>query len=169
MKKIFLILTLIFSIFSQNIFCQSSEEPVPYGDKEIPSWLKHVRRTEIITLGSMPFVTIGVTLGYSFYNLATHNFDGSYFVNPFTKEGSYSKDEQIGIIVTASMISLGIGVTNLAINLIRDGINKNKKTENLQSNIKITTINNEINIYPIPQKYKREKEYLFGNIESAVF
>lgn len=169
MKKLFIVFALIISIFSQNVFCQSSEEPVPYGDKEVPEWLKQVRRTEIISLGSMPFVTIGVTLAYSFYNLATHDFDGAYFVNPFTKEGSYTKDEQIGIIVTSSLISLGIGLTNLTINLIRDGINKNKNTETLQSNIKISTINNEINIYPIPQKYKREKEYLFGNLESAVF
>lgn len=169
MKKLFLILTVIFSLFSQNLFAQSSEEPVPYGDNEFPVWAENIRRTEIITFGSMPFVTIGVTLIYSFYNFASHDFNGAYFINPFTKDTSMTKDEQIGIIVAASCVSLGIGLTNLAINLIRDSINKKKSQETLQSNIKITTINNEINITPIPQKYKREKEYIFGNIESAVF
>lgn len=169
MKKFLLIFTFIFSIFSQNIFAEASDAPIPYGDNEFPSWVENFRRTEIITFGSMPFVTIGVTLVYSFYNLATHDFNGAYFINPFTKENSLTRDEQIGIIVASSLVSLGIGLTNLTINLIKENIAKKRNLQTLQPNITITTINTEINIIPIPQKYKRNKEYIFGNIESAVF
>lgn len=169
MKKLLLILTVIFSLFSQNLFAQSSEEPVPYGDNEFPAWAEHIRRTEILTFGSMPFVTIGVTLVYSFYNLATHDFNGAYFINPFTKENSLTRDEQVGIIVASSLVSLGIGLTNLTINLIKENVAKKRNLQTLQPNITITTINTEINIVPIPQKYKRDKEYIFGNIESAIY
>ena len=67
-------------------------------------WLKDARDTEIIILGSLPFVTLGVTLGYSFVNFVQHDFNSAYFVNPFTKEGSFTQEEQIGIIVTSSLI-----------------------------------------------------------------
>ena len=33
--------------------------------KETPQWLKDLRDTEIITIGAMPFITLGVSLTYS--------------------------------------------------------------------------------------------------------
>ncbi|MCR5613927.1 hypothetical protein [Treponema sp.] len=169
MKKLFAVLFISISMLS-TIYAQStSTEPVPYKEDEFPQWLRDVRDTEIIILGSMPFVTLGVTLTYSFINLAQHNFDGAYFINPFTKEGSFSQEQQIGIIVTSSIICVGIGITNLTINLIKRGIEKKRSAQILGPNINITTIDNTLNVAPLPSKYNREKKYLYGNIESAVF
>lgn len=171
MKK-FLPFILILVSFSQFCFAQSSsesEEPVPYDEKEIPYWVEQARRTEIITLGSLPFVTIGVSLGYSIYNCAQHNWDGSYFANPFTKGANATQQDQINILVASSLVAVGIGVTNLTINLIKHHKEKKDSQQILQENVKITTIENELNIVPVPEKYNREKEYLYGSVESAVF
>ena len=176
--KIRNIFTLVILIFlSADFFAQtnstvsnSAAESSMQNEKSgMPLWLKDVRDTEIIMLGSLPFVTLGVTLGYSFVNFVQHDFNSAYFVNPFTKEGSFTQEEQIGIIVTSSLICAGIGLTNLTINLIKRGIEKKNNRQFLQDNIKITVIENEMSIMPVPQKYRREKKYLYGNMESAVF
>ena len=153
--------------FAQN--SQNSDEPVPYNTEEIPYWVEQGRRTEIITLGSLPFVTIGVSLGYSIYNCAVHDWDGSYFANPFTKGANASQQDQINIIVASSIVAAGIGLTNLAINLVKHSKEKKDSQLILQDNVKITTIESELNIVPVPEKYNRKKEYLYGSVESAVF
>ena len=148
---------------------QNSDEPVPYNTEEIPYWVEQARRTEIITLGSLPFVTIGVSLGYSIYNCAVHDWDGSYFANPFTKGANATQQDQINIIVASSIVAAGIGLTNLAINLVKHSKEKKDSQLILQENVKITTIESELNIVPVPEKYNRKKEYLYGSVESAVF
>ena len=153
--------------FAQN--SQNSDEPVPYNTEEIPYWVEQARRTEIITLGSLPFVTIGVSLGYSIYNCAVHDWDGSYFANPFTKGANATQQDQINIIVASSIVAAGIGLTNLAINLVKHSKEKKDSQLILQENVKITTIESELNIVPVPEKYNRKKEYLYGSVESAVF
>ena len=95
--------------------------------KETPQWLKDLRDTEIITIGAMPFITLGVSLTYSLIVLFQNNFNTTYFVNPFAKSGSYSTEEQIGIIVTSSLICVGIGLTNLTINIVKSEMKKKKK------------------------------------------
>ena len=137
--------------------------------KETPQWLKDLRDTEIITIGAMPFITLGVSLTYSLIVLFQNNFNTTYFVNPFAKSGSYSTEEQIGIIVTSSLICVGIGLTNLTINLVKRGIEKKNNQNDLQDNVKITVIENELNVIPVPAKYTREKNYLYGTMENAVF
>ena len=148
---------------------QNSDEPVPYNTEEIPYWVEQARRTEIITLGSLPFVTIGVSLGYSIYSCAVHDWDGSYFANPFTKGANATQQDQINIIVASSIVAAGIGLTNLAINLVKHSKEKKDSQLILQENVKITTIESELNIVPVPEKYNRKKEYLYGSVESAVF
>lgn len=157
--------------FSAGLYAETKNDGAHLSQKSaaIPQWLKDVRNTEIITLGSLPFVTIGVTIGYSLVNVAQHNFNSAYFVNPFTKDGSFSKNEQMGIIITSSCICLGIGLTNLTINLIKRGIKKKRSRATLQENVRITEIENAAVIPAVPEKYRREKKYLYGNIESAVF
>lgn len=47
-----------------------------------------------------------------------HNFNSSYFVNPFANssdDNAYSSDEQIAIIISSLCISAGIGVTDFIV------------------------------------------------------
>lgn len=164
---------ILISVFSANIYSQSSQgfdsSAVDQAKKPLPQWVQDFRDTEIIIFGALPFVTITVTLAYSLVNSAMHNWDSSYFINPFTKEGSFTIDQQVGIIVTSACVCLGIGLTNLTINLIKRNIQKKKNKTTLQSNVKITEIENTTDLILMPERNKRPDDYLYGNIESAVF
>lgn len=114
-KTIWLIVLLCFSLSS--VF-SDDKSPKPYEKSEFPGFLYDLRRAEIITLGAMPFVTFNIALGYSFTNYALHNFNSSYFVNPFANssdDNAYSSDEQIAIIISSLCISAGIGVTDFIV------------------------------------------------------
>ena len=124
---------------SSPVFSETAE---PYEKDEFPGILHDIRRAEIITLGSMPFITFSASLGYSFGKYASHNFDSSYFVNPFasTDGNSFSTDEQIGILLTSLGISAGIGLTDFIVHTVKrnNRLRRLKKQKNTE--IQITPI-----------------------------
>lgn len=140
MKKI-IFFTALISLLSSS-FPVFSETPEPYQKDEFPGILHDIRRAEIITLGSMPFITFSATLGYSFGKYASHNFDSSYFVNPFssTDENSFSTDEQIGILLTSLGISAGIGLTDFIVHTIKRNNRQKKLKKQKNTEIQITPI-----------------------------
>lgn len=137
MKKL-IFFTILISLLASSvpIFSETAE---PYAKDEFPSILYDIRRAEIITLGSMPFITFSATLGYSFGKYAAHDFDSSYFVNPFssTDENSFSTDEQIGILLTSLGISAGIGLTDFIVHTVKrnNRLRKLKKQKNTEIQI----------------------------------
>ncbi len=138
-----------------------SETAEPYEKDEFPGILHDIRRAEIITLGSMPFITFSATLGYSFGKYASHNFDSSYFVNPFssTDENSFSTDEQVGILLTSLGISAGIGLTDFIVHAV--------KRSNRQRKLKKQK-NTEIQINPIMEDPSATKIEPPKNIEIGI-
>lgn len=102
----------------------------PYHEGEFPDWLLDVRRAEIITLGSLPFTTLSVTLAYSIYRYADNDFDQDYFPNPLAKSSSaanLTSDEQIGIITVSAALSLATGIADFIISCVKRS--ESKKTE----------------------------------------
>lgn len=140
MKKI-IFFTVLISLLTSSLPV-FSETPEPYQKDEFPGILHDIRRAEIITLGSMPFITFSATLGYSFGKYASHNFDSSYFVNPFssTDENSFSTDEQIGILLTSLGISAGIGLTDFIVHTIKRNNRQKKLKKQKNTEIQITPI-----------------------------
>jgi len=104
--------------------------PEPYTDKEFPQWAKDLRRTEIISFGSLPFVTLGVSIGYGGYLYYTGVLDS--FPNPLKKsENSFDTDQQVTILQMSLAISLGIGITDSIINFIQR-TSKNRRLRLIQ-------------------------------------
>lgn len=142
-KKFFAFLTLIF--FSFNLFAASSNSsstnPKEYSEDEFPQWTKDLRRAEIITFGSMPFVTIGVSLAYGSYLYFTNQIDS--FPNPLDKStSSYTEDQQLKIVGISLGVSAVFGLTDFIVNLIKN----NKKNQEInfneqQKNIIVVPIN----------------------------
>ncbi|MGI5172316.1 hypothetical protein H0R92_01760 [Treponema sp. OMZ 840] len=100
--------------------------------KPLPSWLKDVRRAEIITFGSLPFTTLGVTLVYSLYRYGANDFNPAYIPNPFplsSSEAKLNKNEQIGIFTTAAVLSIAIGLTDFIVIRVKD--HNKKKLEQM--------------------------------------
>jgi hypothetical protein len=120
MKKFLIFLVsafLFFSILPQNLFAadssSSSKSATKYDDINFPQWAKDLRRTEIITFGSLPFVTLWTTVGYSLYQYGE-------FRNPLDKNtDSFTEDDQWRIIKISAATCVALGLTDLTINLIR--------------------------------------------------
>lgn len=154
-----------FSAFADDLTISDAE---PYDTKAVPQWLKDVRRGEIITLGSWPFTTLLVSLSYSMGMFAAHNWNSSYFRNPFSSSGDgYSYSEIKGILLTSAGISVGIGITDLIVNIVKREKAKKKKNAEQLKNIVITPLESGIDRTFIFEGSK--KEYLIGDLESAVF
>lgn len=154
-----------FSSFADDLTISDAE---PYNEKTMPQWIKDVRRGEIITLGSWPFTTLAVSLTYSLGMYAIHNGDSSYFRNPFSSSGEgYSFNEIKGILLTSAAISVGIGITDLIVNIVkRENAKKKRNAEQLKNVMVMPVDSNQDRMFIFEGS---KKEYLFGNLESAVF
>ncbi|MCR5188356.1 MAG: hypothetical protein K6C97_05425 [Treponema sp.] len=121
MNKIKLILKIVFFSLLVNVanplFAEDTT-PEPYKEEEFPQGLKDLRRFEIVSLGAMPFVTLNTSLVYSGIRYGTHNFDSAYAPNPFAAS-SYTTEEQREILLTSLAISVGIGLADYIIQLVK--------------------------------------------------
>ncbi|NLM01226.1 MAG: hypothetical protein GX220_07225 [Treponema sp.] len=155
MKKI-ISLILIFSLIFVPLFSveNNSNEIITINSVD---WRKDLRRAEIVTLGSLPFTTLLATLGYQVYRYIDSGFNSKYFPNPLAKSSSDAQlnmDEQLGILIAASSLSLCVGVTDIIVNTVK----RNKEIKR-QRNLKLPDgmeISNEPRTLP---KIKTEVEY----------
>lgn len=184
MKKCRFLFALTFLIFSSSlIFAADTTSSTSYDDISFPLWTKDLRRTEIITFGSLPFVTIWTTAAYSLAVKGT-------FHNPLDKSTSgFTEEDQKKIITIAGGTSLCLGLADLAINLIARSVKKSKQKKAFQP----------IQVIPLSQLDKEEppgnppllekednevfqeretqaeqekenmKEYFIGGMENALF
>lgn len=119
--SIFLLLSLICPLFSNE-----EEISNKNNSSDLPQSLQDLRRFEIITLGSMPFVTLDTMLVYSGINYAKTGV----FQNPLSSSKNYSEKEIAGIILTSLGISVGIGITDYIVNSIKRNKEKNNRDIN---------------------------------------
>lgn len=137
MKKLFFLVIFIISSFNYSVFAEDAvnHNPVPYDTEELPDAIKDFRRFEIITLGAFPFVAIDASLGYSSYKKISGKSE--VFPNPFSSsaENGYTIKEQKAILYTSLGISVGIGLTDLIIRLVKrkktTRINEYKATDHI--------------------------------------
>lgn len=183
MKKFafFVITVFLFSSFSgQPLFADSSASATNYDDINFPQWAKDLRRTEIITFGSLPFVTLWTTVGYSLYEYGE-------FKNPLDKStDSFTEDDQWKIIKISALTCVGLGFTDLVINLIARS-RKESKLRKLQEMAPYTVtpakerqsarMLEEESDEEAQERLKREREqeaipaadFYIDGVESAVF
>lgn len=159
-KKIrFLLVPLIFVLAVPNVYCEDSTEAEETKSTEIPQWALYMRRTEIVTFGSLPFTTLGVTLGFGAYKY----FSGatSSFPNPFDKSSSgYTGDDMWMILGISVSISAAIGIADLIVSIIRHN-NETKRLERLDTASVITIVpatEDEINSFRKSQNISPEDE-----------
>ena len=93
-----------------------SETAEPYDLSEFPQWTKDLRRLEIVSLGSVPFVMFAVATTFSSY--LYFSGESQQFINPFARS-SYSEKEQMQIFFFSIGTGVFIGLTDLTINIIK--------------------------------------------------
>jgi len=154
-------LLFIISIFSVclNFGFSESTSPEPYTYEEFPDTLHKLRRFEIISLGSIPFVSLDISLGYSGYKYATGKSEK--FVNPFssTADTAYTEDEIKGIIISSVCVGACIGLADLIVNEVKANKIKQKiKKENQQININSVVNNPDAVKIKLPEKSEENAE-----------
>ena len=146
----FFLFCLCNGLFGQTSSSQDTS-PAPSEEDEIPQGLKDLRRFEIITLGSMPFVTLDAAIVYNGYKYASGK---SEKFNPLAT-ASYSPDEMKRIIITSLCVSAGIGLSDYIIRIIkRKSSQKKEKEENSAISIEE---NPEATRIPLPKEKSGEE------------
>ncbi|MBO4404342.1 MAG: hypothetical protein J5780_03320 [Treponema sp.] len=150
-KFIFSVLFLIFAV-KLPLSAAESTAAEPYTEDEFPRWAYDVRRTEIITFGSLPFVTIGVTLCYGTYLYMNGTLNS--FPNPLDKSSdSFSTDQQLKILGMSLGASCALGAADLIVSLIKHQKQKNKIRRMEENTKKI-----QIDPYYFTPLYELEEE-----------
>lgn len=105
-----------------------SHTPLPYGEDEFYTWQKDLRRAEIITFGSLPFVTFMSSIYYDIYRYYDHDQDDTYLPWPLKKDNAVpmSEDEQINILKASIGIAIGVAIFDYGFRAIRRAIRKSK-------------------------------------------
>lgn len=98
------------------LYAEDSVTPLPYSQDEFPQWTKDLRRGEIITLGSLPFSTLLVSIAYGTYLYTTGQVTS--FPSPFGYSG-YTEDQQLKIFGISCAVSAGVGLTDWTVNFIK--------------------------------------------------
>lgn len=152
MKKNLIAKILIFSLLlniSVPAFAADTT-PKPYDSDELPQTMKDIRRFEIITLGALPFVTLDTTLAYSTWRYVQHDFDSAYQPDIFAAS-SFSQEEQRNLILTSLGVCIGIGLTDLIVQIIRRS-NKKRANQINYDDISIIPISEDedAQIIPLP-------------------
>ena len=152
MKKNLIAKILIFSLLlniSLPAFATDTT-PKPYDNDELPQTMKDIRRFEIITLGALPFVTLDTTLAYSTWRYVQHDFDSAYQPDIFAAS-SFSQEEQRNLILTSLGVCIGIGLTDLIVQIIRRS-HKKRTTQINYDDISIIPISEDedAQIIPLP-------------------
>lgn len=109
-------------LFSQAS-SQNTASPEPYSPAEFPDWANQIRRTEIITLGSLPFTTLFVNTLFGLFRYVNSDLNPEYFPNPLAKSSSaanLSEKDQKNIFFTAVSVSVVVGLIDLVITLIKN-------------------------------------------------
>ena len=164
-------LALFFHPFSAFSADSSSSSSSTYDDIQFPQWSKDLRRTEIITLGSVPFVTLWTTLGYS---MAVYG----EFRNPMsTNTDDFTESDKKKIIAMTGGICLGLGLFDLAVNLVKRASSRRNSPVD-EGALKVVPRSSAVeeggmpdgDVEPPPRPDRGDDSYLIeGVVQNAVF
>ncbi len=165
------------SVFSADSASQSTSAESSYDDIKFPQWAKDLRRTEIITFGSLPFVTMWTTMCYSMYEY-------NEFRNPLNKSSDgFTTDDQKKVMALSAAACVGLGLTDLAITLISRSAKRYKARRAKKHEI-ITIVSREDEERKMLEDHNKfdeknkkleknppdfPREYFQGGVESALF
>lgn len=106
--------------------------PEPYGPDEFSGWRSDLRRAEIISFGSLPFVTFTSSIYYEVYRWVAHDREDAYLPWIFANSGNavpLTEREQKNILYASIGISLGVAVIDFSYHTITRAIRNHRATE----------------------------------------
>ena len=142
------------TLILQKGFCEESTDPEPYDKEEFPQWALDLRRFEIVSLGSIPFAMIGVTMAYGAIEMNRGNMNS--LPNPLSPS-SLSEHEQLKVVGMTVCAGLVIGLVDYTVNVI---IRHNKRKQQEMINAA-----KQVDVIPIVENSKPED--IEGEIQSV--
>lgn len=142
------------TLIPQKGFCEESTDPEPYDKEEFPQWALDLRRFEIVSLGSIPFAMIGVTMAYGAIEMNRGNMNS--LPNPLSPS-SLSEHEQLKVVGMTVCAGLVIGLVDYTVNVI---IRHNKRKQQEMINAA-----KQVDVIPIVENSKPED--IEGEIQSV--
>ena len=146
MNKSLVAIILFFSL-TVLVFGVEKNSPLPYGPAEFPEWQKDLRRAEILSFGSLPFITFFSSIYYDVFRYFANDQDEGYLPWPLKnseKAIPLTEEEQKTIFFSAIGISIGVALVDFSWRTIRRSVN-NKLTEK-KKQIEVSPIT----IVPLP-------------------
>lgn len=140
--KRFLLILFFCSLFIP-LFCAETNTPAPYGPAEFPPWQKDLRRAEILSFGSLPFVTFFSSIYYDVYRYFSHDKQEGYLPWPLKNAETsipLTEDEQKTIFFSAIGISIGVAVVDFSWRAIRRSLTTRSSEKKRQNEIFPITI-----------------------------
>jgi len=151
-------------VFISSLLYAQSTSPEEYSENDFSPLAHSIRRTEIITVGSLPFTVLLSNLSYQIIRVAFIDHDAG-FVNPIAKSSSssntFTEKEQIGILAGGIGLSICVGITDTILSIIK----QNKKTKQLEINNSDETIHIDTNERVLPE-IKIENPYSKNSYQS---
>lgn len=147
-------------IFSFPAFCEDSGKAT-YDDIDFPQWARDLRRTEIITLGSLPFVTIWTVFGYTYYEYGE-------FRNPLGGNDSFTTEDQKTVAALSLGICAGLGIFDLVFTLVRRAISQGSGGGDRAISVSVENVS-ENGMGDGERERIRRECLIEGVVESAVF
>ncbi|ULQ60062.1 hypothetical protein K7I13_01670 [Brucepastera parasyntrophica] len=129
MIKKYISVLMFFCMLAAIIPAQTSTTPEPYRDDEFSAWMKDLRRAEIISFGSLPFVTFMAGIYYDIYRYFSHDQDEAYMPWPFKDSATsipLTEDEQKNILFISIGISLGVALFDFTYRTIARKVRENR-------------------------------------------
>lgn len=133
-KKI-LFMTVAFVFLCTGVFADTTMKIEPYTKDEFPDWARDLRRAEIVSLGSLPFTSLSVTLSYSIYRYIDSGFNKDYFPNPLAKSSEAANltvDEQKRILNVSICLSLAVGIADFIVSAVKHSNEAKRNTIRLE-------------------------------------
>ena len=135
MFKKTLFMTVTFVFLCTGVFADTTMKIEPYTKDEFPDWARDLRRAEIVSLGSLPFTSLSVTLSYSIYRYIDSGFNKDYFPNPLAKSSEAANltvDEQKRILNVSICLSLAVGIADFIVSAVKHSNEAKRNTIRLE-------------------------------------
>ena len=93
-----------------------SPPPVPYAPAEFPTWLRELRRAEIITVGAFPLTLLFSSLGYPVYRYVSSGFEAQYAPGTFGSASSpLSLQDRYTVLATSVVLAATVALADFVI------------------------------------------------------
>jgi hypothetical protein len=128
-KMFFLYLVFSLNFFSYAQTNTQTKIAEPYGPAEFPPWISDMRRAEIISFGSLPFVTFATSIYYDLFRYIEKGGDERYLPWPLKKSDKaipLTQSEQKNIFFLSVGISVGIALVDFSIHAISRRVNERR-------------------------------------------